>query len=144
MPSVLTPRPCRTPYSSSPKSSPTGPTTWTSVKNEAAREKCTAEPPSMRSRSPKGVFTASNAIDPTTARAITAGETTTPDERHHADIKLTLRYSPRGVSIRVMRLRLLLLTAAIGILAAPSANAATTFDLGPGQHPDVAVDSGGT
>src|SRR4051794_15860333 len=68
MSSVLTPRPCRTPYSSSPKSSPTGPTTRTSVKNDAASEKWTADPPSMRSRSPNGVFTASKAIDPTTTR----------------------------------------------------------------------------
>ena len=57
-------------YSSSPKSSPTGPTTRTSVKKLAAREKCTADPPSMRSRSPKGVLTASKAIDPTTTRLI--------------------------------------------------------------------------
>src|SRR3954454_5761035 len=68
MSSVLTPRPCRNPYSSSPKSSPTGPTTRTSVKKEAASEKCTAEPPSMRSRCPNGVCTASKAIDPTTTR----------------------------------------------------------------------------
>src|SRR3954447_4650027 len=68
MSSVLTPRPCRTAYCSSPKSSPTGPTTRTSVKNDAASEKCTAEPPSMRSRCPKGVFTASKAIEPTTTR----------------------------------------------------------------------------
>src|SRR3954454_9026331 len=68
MSSVLTPRPCRTSYSSSPKSSPTGPTTRTSVKNDAASEKWTAEPPSMRSRCPNGVCTASNAIEPTTTR----------------------------------------------------------------------------
>src|SRR3954453_5796228 len=68
MSSVLTPRPCRTAYCSSPKSSPTGPTTRTSVKNDAASEKCTAEPPSMRSRCPNGVCTASKAIDPTTTR----------------------------------------------------------------------------
>ena len=43
-----------TSYSSSPKSSPTGPTTRTSVKKLAASEKWTAEPPSMRSRSPNG------------------------------------------------------------------------------------------
>src|SRR3954449_10156137 len=58
--------------SSAPKSSPTGPTTRTSVKKLAASEKCTAEPPSMRSRSPNGVLTASNAIDPTTTRVIDA------------------------------------------------------------------------
>src|SRR5215213_7444685 len=44
MSSVLTARACSTPYSSSPKSSPTGPTTRTSVKNDAAREKWTADP----------------------------------------------------------------------------------------------------
>src|SRR5256885_15610888 len=48
------------------KSSPTGPTTLTSVKKLAASAKCTAEPPSMRSRSPNGVRTESNAIEPTT------------------------------------------------------------------------------
>ena len=68
MSSVFTPRSRSTAYSSSPKSSPTGPTTRTSVKKLAASEKCTAEPPSMRSRSPKGVLTASKAIDPTTTR----------------------------------------------------------------------------
>jgi hypothetical protein len=36
------------------------------VKKLDASEKWTAEPPSMRSRSPKGVFTESKAIDPTT------------------------------------------------------------------------------
>ena len=66
MSSVFTPRACSTAYSLSPKSSPTGPTTRTSVKKLAASEKCTAEPPSMRSRSPKGVLTASKAIEPTT------------------------------------------------------------------------------
>ena len=53
-----------------PKSSPTGPTTRTSVKKLAAREKWTAEPPSIRSRSPKGVRTESNAIEPTTVSDI--------------------------------------------------------------------------
>ena len=33
---------------------------------DEAIEKCTAEPPSSRSRLPDGVSTASNAIDPTT------------------------------------------------------------------------------
>src|SRR5205085_3159229 len=61
-------RPRSASYSASPKSSPTGPTTCTSVKKLAASEKCTAEPPSMRSRCPNGVWTASNAIDPTTTR----------------------------------------------------------------------------
>src|SRR3954468_21770290 len=67
MSSVITPRLERTPSSSSPKSSPTGPTTRTSVNMLAASEKWTAEPPSIRSRSPKGVRTESNATDPTTS-----------------------------------------------------------------------------
>src|SRR2546421_3118586 len=76
MSSVFTPRSRSTAYSSSPKSSPTGPTTRTSVKKLAAREKWTAEPPSIRSRSPKGVLTASKAIDPTTSRLIGRGSLT--------------------------------------------------------------------
>ena len=43
----------------SSKSSPTGPTGRTSSKNDAARAKWVAAPPSIRSRSPKGVLTAS-------------------------------------------------------------------------------------
>ena len=65
---VSTRRSCSTAYSASPKSSPTGPTTRTSVKKLAASEKWTADPPSMRSRSPNGVRTESNAIDPMTTR----------------------------------------------------------------------------
>jgi hypothetical protein len=38
------------------------------VKNEDASEKWTAEPPSIRSRVPNGVDTASKAMDPTTQR----------------------------------------------------------------------------
>src|SRR3954471_11787849 len=68
MSSVSTPRSESTRISSSPKSSPTGPTTRTSVKKLAASEKWTAEPPSIRSRSPNGDLTASKAIDPTTHR----------------------------------------------------------------------------
>src|SRR5690349_15442545 len=70
---VATPRLRRTSYSSSPKSSPTGPTTRTSQKKLAASEKCTAEPPSTRSRSPHGVLTAAEAIDPTTTRPMRRG-----------------------------------------------------------------------
>ena len=70
MSEVSTLRAWSTVSSSSPKSSPTGPTTRTSVKKLAASEKCTAEPPSARSRSPKGVLTASNAIEPTTVMDI--------------------------------------------------------------------------
>src|SRR5512132_1459602 len=65
MSSVITPWSSRTLISASPKSSPTGPTIRTSVKKLAARAKWTAEPPSIRSRSPKGVRTESKAIDPT-------------------------------------------------------------------------------
>src|SRR4051812_41881438 len=68
MSEVSTPRPSRTASSSSPKSSPTGPTTWISEKKLAARAKWTAEPPSIRSRSPNGLLTESKAIDPTTVR----------------------------------------------------------------------------
>src|SRR3954469_2677300 len=68
MSSVFTPRSCSTAYSLLPKSSPTGPTTRTSVKKLAASEKWTAEPPSMRSRSPNGVLTESKAMEPTTTR----------------------------------------------------------------------------
>src|SRR5882724_4266085 len=73
MSSVITPRCWSTATCSAPKSSPTGPTGRTSVKKLAAREKWVAAPPSMRSRSPKGVLTASKAIDPTTVRAIGDG-----------------------------------------------------------------------
>ena len=57
---------------SSPKSSPTGPTTRTSSKKEAASAKCVAAPPTIRSRLPNGVATVSKAIDPTTVMAIAA------------------------------------------------------------------------
>src|SRR5207244_78328 len=57
----------KTSLSPSPKSPPTTPTTRTSVKKLAAIEKCDAEPPSMRSRLPNGVSTASNATEPTTS-----------------------------------------------------------------------------
>ena len=59
MSETSTPRPRRTSSCASPKSSPTGPTTRTSSKKDAASEKCTAAPPSIRSRSPKGVLTVS-------------------------------------------------------------------------------------
>ena len=70
MSSVCTSRARRTSYSSGPKRSPTGPTTRTSSKNDAASAKWTAEPPSIRSRAPNGVRTASKAIDPTTVTLI--------------------------------------------------------------------------
>ena len=73
MSSVTTPWRRSTSYSASPKSSPTGPTGRTSVKKLAASEKCTADPPSARSRSPKGVLIASNAIEPTTVSDMAAG-----------------------------------------------------------------------
>src|SRR3954452_16091371 len=68
--SVTVPRVRRTAMSSSPKSSPTGPTTRTSSKNDAARPKWVAAPPSIRSREPNGVLTASKAKDPTTVTLI--------------------------------------------------------------------------
>src|SRR5687767_3605296 len=126
MSAVSTPRPCRTAYSSSPKSSPTGPTTRTSQKKLAASEKCTAEPPSIRSRSPKGVLTASKAIDPTTAR-------------------LMRRMSLHIAILPAMRKLIPALAAGAALIAtAPAASAATAFNLGTGSHPDVAVDTTGT
>ena len=71
--STSTPRARSTSSSASPKSSPTGPTTRTSSKKDAASAKCTAAPPSMRSRSPNGVLTESKAIDPTTVTDMRAG-----------------------------------------------------------------------
>src|SRR3954452_12696742 len=66
----MTPRACRTAYSSSAKSSPTGPTMRVSARKEEASEKCTAAPPSRRSRLPAGVSTASKAMEPTTVSDI--------------------------------------------------------------------------
>src|SRR5216684_3234937 len=57
----------KTSLSAWPKSPPTTATTRTSVKKLAEIEKCEAEPPSMRSRLPNGVSTASNATEPTTS-----------------------------------------------------------------------------
>src|SRR5262245_44661226 len=74
MSSVTTPRLCSTAYSASPKSSPTGPTTRVSARKEDASEKCTAAPPSRRSRLPNWVSTASKAMEPTTVRDISAQE----------------------------------------------------------------------
>src|SRR5882757_3542973 len=73
MSSVRMPRDSSSSKCSLPKSSPTGPTGRTSVKKLAASEKWVAAPPSMRSRSPNGVLTASKAIDPTTVRDIRDG-----------------------------------------------------------------------
>src|SRR5437879_2175735 len=56
-----------TSLSACPKSPPTTATTRTSVKKLAEMEKWDAEPPSMRSRFPNGVSTASNATEPTTS-----------------------------------------------------------------------------
>ena len=81
MSSVITPRECSAAYSSSPKSSPTGPTTRVSAKNEEASEKCTAEPPSSRSRFPVSVSTASNAMDPTTVSDIEGEDGSVPTMR---------------------------------------------------------------
>jgi hypothetical protein len=57
--SVIVPRVRSVRHECSSKSSPTGPTTRTSSKNDAARAKWVAAPPSIRSRCPKGVLTAS-------------------------------------------------------------------------------------
>src|SRR5688572_16961613 len=73
MSSVITPRSCRTAYSASPKSSPTGPITRVSARNDEASAKCTAAPPSRRSRLAVCVSTASNAMEPTTVRVMRAG-----------------------------------------------------------------------
>src|SRR5437763_3530633 len=67
MSSVFIPRPRKTSISSSPKSPPTTATTRTSEKKLAESEKCVAEPPSILSRLPNGVSTASNATEPTTS-----------------------------------------------------------------------------
>src|SRR5215211_7150097 len=72
MSSVITPRSRSTAYSSSPKSSPTGPITRVSARNEEASAKCTAAPPSRRSRLALCVSTASKAMDPTTVRLMRA------------------------------------------------------------------------
>src|SRR5688500_13491812 len=72
MSSVMTPRSRRTAYSASPKSSPTGPMTRVSARKAEASEKCTAAPPSSRSRLAVCVSTASNAMDPTTVRLMRA------------------------------------------------------------------------
>ena len=58
--------------SSEPKSSPTTPTTRTSVNMLAEIEKCVAAPPRMRSRRPNGVSSESNATEPTTVTVIRA------------------------------------------------------------------------
>ena len=72
--SVITPRAWRIAYSASPKSSPTGPTMRVSASCDEAIEKCTAAPPSRRSRLPAGVSTASKAMDPTTVSVMAARE----------------------------------------------------------------------
>src|SRR6266545_7433514 len=72
---MLIPRAAKTSNSSLPKSSPTTPTTRTSEKKLAAREKCVAAPPRMRSRFPKGVSRASKATEPTTVTAMAKAPT---------------------------------------------------------------------
>ena len=72
MSEVSIPRERSSSVCSSEKSSPTGPTTWTSQKKLAASAKWTADPPSMRSRSPNGVRTLSNAMLPTTVSDMNA------------------------------------------------------------------------
>ena len=72
MSDVSIPREASSSVCSVPKSSPTGPTMCTSVKKLAASAKCTADPPSIRSRSPNGVRTLSNAMLPTTVSDMSA------------------------------------------------------------------------
>src|SRR5438034_6725531 len=60
----------KTSRSAWPKSPPTTATTRTSVKKLAEIEKCDADPPSIRSRLPNGVSTASKATEPTTSKDI--------------------------------------------------------------------------
>src|SRR5215207_7422193 len=81
MSSVITPRECSASYSDCPKSSPTGPTTRVSAKNDEASAKCTAEPPSSRSRFPVSVSTASNAMDPTTVSDLEGRDGSVPAMR---------------------------------------------------------------
>jgi hypothetical protein len=76
--SVIVPRVRSTRQASSSKSSPTGPTTRTSSKNDAPSAKWVAAPPSIRSRTPNGVLTASKAIDPTTVRLMGARTVLSP------------------------------------------------------------------
>ncbi len=64
--SVLISRVDSNAWAGASKSSPTGPTTRTSSKKEAASAKCVAAPPTIRSRVPNGVVTVSKAMDPTT------------------------------------------------------------------------------
>src|SRR5262245_23148105 len=68
--SILIFRSWNTASSSAVKSSPTTATTETSVKNEAATEKCVAAPPRLRSRVPKGVVIESSATEPTTSSGV--------------------------------------------------------------------------
>ena len=59
-----------------PKSSPTGPTGRPRRRTTRRGLKWVAAPPSMRSRAPKGVLTASKAMEPTTVRLIAATQPT--------------------------------------------------------------------
>ena len=104
---VSTPRARSTSYSASPKSSPTGPTTWTVSKNAAASAKWTAEPPSIRSRLPNGVLTASNAIDPTTVtdmrRASVAARRTRSPRGSNSGSRTTSPPDPRPEDVDLDR-----------------------------------------
>ena len=68
--SVFVPRVASTARAAASKSSPTGPTTRTSSKKDAASAKCVAAPPTIRSRLPNGVVTVSKAMEPTTVMGI--------------------------------------------------------------------------
>src|SRR5215218_9385815 len=69
-PDVSTPRLTSKSVCSCGQSSPTTPTSCTSVKKLAAYEKCVAEPPNRPSRRAWGVSTLSMATEPTTSRGI--------------------------------------------------------------------------
>src|SRR6266508_1732761 len=107
MSATSTPRKLSSSTCSSLKSSPTGPTTWTSVKKLAESAKCTAEPPSMRSRSPNGVLTESNAIEPTTVSdmrpcILSAPSRANPDSAAGA---VSIAFPAMEVEARAKRLR---------------------------------------
>ena len=76
------------------------------MKKLAASAKCTAEPPSMRSRSPNGVLTESNAIEPTTVSdmrpcILSAPVGATPLGRR----AVSIAFSAMEVAARAKRLR---------------------------------------
>jgi hypothetical protein len=93
----------------------------------------------MRSRSPKGVFTESNAIDPTTTRLIGGADYLAPG-------------GEVGEGTAVIRRSLLIATALAALAMVPAeaqaafgvTPAAKSFQVGTGGKPEVAVDANGT